>query len=518
MTAAAANVTPTAFFVAGFFCQLRFEKGENALRGILVLLRISHLKENILMLYHTKNTPFWSYFRSGHIPLPVHLPRLVLADRFQPRYVRRCPVTQRTIAYLRLLEWEPLPATLADRKQGERLVPLAAYIGAYLVRLEQQLPTFGALRRFLADHPGLIWALGFPATGHGDKYHPFDPGQSLPSQAHFTRKMGSLPNELLQTFLDGQTAWLQQRLGADFGQTVSLDTKHILAWVRENNPKAFIKEGRFDKTQQPAGDLDCKLGCKRRRNQVTPTKEGQPVSEKVSIGEYYWGYASGLVATKVPGVGEFVLAELTQTFDFGDSTYFLPLMASVEQRLGFRPRYGTADAAFDAWYVYDYFHCSEEAGFAAVPLRQMKQGNRLFDLAGLPLCAAGLPMPLNSTFTNRTSLVQHQRGRYVCPLLYPDPTGESCPIDHDKWPDGGCKLVMPTAPGARIRYQIDRESEQYQEIYKQRTAVERIFSQAKALGIERPKLRNQLAIANQNTLIYILINLRAMQRLAVTSD
>ena len=72
---------------------------------------------------------------------------------------------------------------------------------------------------------------------------------------------------------------------------------------------------------------------------------------------------------------------------------------------------------------------------------------------------------------------------------------------------------MPTAPGARIRYQLDRESEQYKAIYKQRTAVERIFSQAVALGIERPKLRNQRAIANQNTLTYILINLRAIQRM-----
>ena len=72
---------------------------------------------------------------------------------------------------------------------------------------------------------------------------------------------------------------------------------------------------------------------------------------------------------------------------------------------------------------------------------------------------------------------------------------------------------MPMAPGARIRYQLDRESDAYQQIYKQRTAVERIFSQAVALGIERPKLRNQAAIANSNTLTYILINLRAMQRL-----
>ncbi|HRQ42584.1 MAG TPA: transposase [Chloroflexota bacterium] len=470
------------------------------------------------MLDHTSNTSFWSYFRAGHVPLPAHLPRLALADRFQPRYVRRCPVTQRTIAQLRLLDWEQLPATLADRKQGERLVPLAAYIGAYLVRLEQQLPTFGALRRFLAEHPGLIWALGFPATGHGGREWPFDPEQSLPSQAHFTHKMGSLPNDLLQELLDGQVAWLHTRLGDELGQVVSVDTKHILAWVRENNPKEFIKEGRFDKERQPAGDPDCKVGCKRQRNQVTPTKEGQAVSEKVSIGEYYWGYASGVVATKVPGIGEFVLAEFTQTFDFGDVTYFLPLMAQVEQRLGRRPRFGTADAAFDAWYVYDYFHNPAHDGFAAVPLRQLKQGHRLFDPSGLPLCAAGLAMPCHSTFTNRTSLVQHQRGRYVCPLLHPEPTGDACPIDHPQWPDGGCKLVMPTAPGARIRYQLDRESDDYQAIYQQRTAVERIFSQAVALGIERPKLRNQRAIANQNTLIYLLINLRAMQRLAKQSD
>jgi len=49
-------------------------------------------------------------------------------------------------------------------------------------------------------------------------------------------------------------------------------------------------------------------------------------------------------------------------------------------------------------------------------------------------------------------------------------------------------------------------------VYKQRTAVERINSQAVDLGIERPKLRNGLSIANQNTLIYLLIDLRALQR------
>jgi hypothetical protein len=48
---------------------------------------------------------------------------------------------------------------------------------------------------------------------------------------------------------------------------------------------------------------------------------------------------------------------------------------------------------------------------------------------------------------------------------------------------------------------LDRDSQRYKDIYKQRTATERINSQAKALGIERPHIRNGKAIANLNTLI-----------------
>ena len=63
-----------------------------------------------------------------------------------------------------------------------------------------------------------------------------------------------------------------------------------------------------------------------------------------------------------------------------------------------------------------------------------------------------------------------------------------------------------------MRHELDRDSAEYKQLYKQRTAVERINAQALELGIERPKLRNQRSIANQNTLIYVLINLRGVQR------
>jgi hypothetical protein len=126
---------------------------------------------------------------------------------------------------------------------------------------------------------------------------------------------------------------------------------------------------------------------------------------------------------------------------------------------------------------------------------------------------AGLSMPLKQTFVSRTtSLVEHQKGRYVCPLLFPEPNGQACPVPHRKWQKGGCKTTLATSIGARIRHQLDRESEAYIELYKQRTATERIFSQAVDLGIERPKLRNRAAITNQNTLVYVLLNLRGLQR------
>jgi hypothetical protein len=345
----------------------------------------------------------------------------------------------------------------------------------------------------------------------------------------------SLPNPALQFLLDGAVTCIRRELPPEvtFGQVVAGDTKHIIAFVQENNPKVFI-EDRYDKTRQPKGDPDCRLGCKKKRNRApaeekptqaaaadspppeamppggTPTTNPVPASS-VKVGEYYWGYASGVIATKVPGWGEFPLAELTQPFDKGDITYFFPLMGDVERRLGFRPPYAAFDMAFDAHYVYDYFHAA--GGFAAISLSERGGITRQFDAAGLPLCQAGLAMPLKSTYMCRTAEVPHQRGRYACPLLYPQPTAAACPIAHQNWEKGGCVVTMPTSPGARIRYQLDRKSDAFKAIYRQRTAEERVNSQAKALGIERPNLRNGRSIANHNTLIYILICLRSVQRI-----
>lgn len=467
----------------------------------------------------------WKHlWRHGCPPLPLERPPLNELARLPltrlPGQIERSSTACRFLDLLGQLDWPTWWQQIASLPSpGPVPSAFIPFVGAYLVKLDRGLRTMTALRNYLLMHPEVVWLLGFPLQACSYQPWGFDIQAAVPPVRRFSQVLRRLENEALQLLLTETVQLLQKALppDSDFGKIISLDTKHIIAWIKENNPKAYVKEGRFDKTRQPAGDKDCRLGFKSRSNQRpkrrTPHREGIPASRLgVGRGEFYWGYASGVAATKVPGYGEFVLAEITQPFDHSDVSYFFDLMAMVEKRLGFAPPYGALDAAFDAHYIYEYFH--QAGGLAAVPrVERGRDRKRTFSPEGLPLCAARLPMPLKQTFMHRTSLFPHQRGRHACPLLFPDPTGKQCPVQHPKWPKGGCKTTLATSIGARLRHQIDRESPRYKEIYKQRTAVERIFSQAMALGIERPKLRNHQSIANQNTLTYILINLRALARL-----
>ncbi len=438
-----------------------------------------------------------------------------------PAFVRDSPTILRTLELFGPLDWDGFPDRDLQRNWGQPTLPYSALVVAELIRLNEDLASTKKLRRFLKEHPGFIWLLGFPLVPAPNHPLGFNPRASLPTQRHLNRLVRHLPNAALQFLLADSVRLILAELQAQQApaiECVSLDTKHILAWVKENNPKTYVSD-RFNKHKQPHGDQDCRLGCKRRHNRTapppTPTRNPVP-ARQAKVGEFHWGYGSGVVVAKVAGFGEFVIAELTQPFDQADTTYFFPLMQQTEQRLGYRPRYGTFDAAFDAWYVYAHFYRENdpEYGFAAVPFAEKgnyKAKQRQFAPNGWPLCKAGLTMPLKFTYTDRTTcIVEHERGKYICPL---SAARQRCPIRHPQWKKGGCTAMMPTSMGARIRYTLDRDGDRYKQIYRQRTAVERINSQAFALGIERPHLRNGAAIANRNTLIYLLINLRFLQRL-----
>lgn len=442
-----------------------------------------------------------------------------------PACVTESPVALRYLALLGPLRWAEFPDRDLHHQWRYPTIPWTALVAAELIKLNEGHRSVSQLHQFLLEHPGLIWLLGFPLQPAPNHPLGFNALASLPTPRHLTQLLRRLPNRAVQFLLADSVRLVLAALaevGAPPITCISLDTKHILAWVKQNNPKAYVRD-RFNKAKQPVGDPDCRLGCKRRHNQrvVSETPTTNPVAATaVKVGEYYWGYGSGVVVTHLADRGEFVLAEWTQPFDQGDVSYFFPLMQQVEDRLGYRPAIGTFDAAFDAWYIYAYFYRENDptGGFAAIPFSgkggYTAQG-RQFAADGRPLCAAGLAMPLQFTYTDRTTcLVVHERGKYVCPLRFPIQSAHSCPTHAKQWRKGGCVVAMPVSIGARLRYLLDRESEPYRAAYRQRTAVERINAQAVALGIERPHLRNGQAIANQNTLIYTLINLRFLHRLS----
>lgn len=453
-------------------------------------------------------------------PCPLGHPAALL-----PTWVADDPVVQKYRALLGPLPWDAFPERTTDRPwPGPAPDPRAPFVAAYLVKLHEGKRFMSDLRAYLIEHPALVYWLGFARVPDPAAPHGFAVAATVPKRRHLSTVLRELPNPSLQFLLSATVDLLRATLLPEeqvtFADIIAGDTQALLAWVTENNPKQFIKTGRLDKTRQPTGDPDCKLGVKGRRNgapaddddAAAPTTDAKPASSLQVGVDIFWGYASGIVVTRLPDATEVVLAERTRPFNESDPSYFHPLMARVEQRLGRRPRFGTWDAAFDAHYVYDYFH--QAGGFAAVPFNPggRQRAKRQFAPDGRPLCAAGLAMVRRFTYQHRTGLVPHLREKCACPLLHPAPTGQVCPIADPHFTTGGCTTTLAADDGARVRHTLDRDSAAYQQLYALRTMVERINSQAEALGILHPKLRRGRAIINQNTLTYVLINLRALAR------
>lgn len=376
--------------------------------------------------------------------------------------------------------------------------PEKAYIKALLIKKCENFAYITQLRRFLVKHPLLVLELGFIAVDDPQAAYGFDVEQTVPCDRWLRHKQQWLAHDHLEALFKQTVATLQTEIPG-LGQTVVADVKHIYAWVKPNNPREYITN-RFDPAQQPRGDPDCRLGVKRSHNQ--DQADGATEVKK----EYLWGYGSGVMAATDPEYGDVVLAEYTQPFNETDPTYFEPLYEQVVGHLGFRPCYFAADAAFDAWHIYQPF--AEMGGMAAIPLNLRGHPEPRLGTGGFHLCPTGLEMAPSYQY-HHTSGYQAQLLR--CPLLFPQPSGQTC--DHEQFAKGsGCVKHINIEAGGWMRVRLDRQSDLYQQLYNQRTAAERINSQAKALGIETPKVRNIHSLINLNTLTYLVINARALQR------
>jgi hypothetical protein len=409
------------------------------------------------------------------------------------------PVVRRYRRFFALLDWSQVTERDAQRRwPGHVPHPRAAFVKALLVKLCEQKAYITDLRRFLVEHPALVLELGFRPVPAAKQPSGFDVQQTVPGARWLRHQQQHLDHGMLRALLAATVPALQAEIPG-LGTTVAVDVKHIFAWVQENNPKAYVTQ-RHDPRRQPPGDPDCRLGVKRSTNQEGPT--GRSTVRK----EYVWGYGTGLVSATDRRYGDVVLAEWTQPFNEHDVSYYHPLHQQAVATLGQPPTNVAADAAFDAWHVYQT--CTQTGGMAAIPLNLRGQAPPARDDQGRPRCATGLTMIPRYQFMHEDG---YRVQRYGCPLLVPTPTGQTCDDPHFR-SGAGCVTGINLEPGGLMRATLDRNTDAYKTIYRQRTSAERINSQATALGIERPRVRNAQSVHRLNTLTYIVINARALQR------
>ena len=408
-------------------------------------------------------------------------------------------IVQRYRALFALLDWQVLPDPAPDSSRpGRRPHPESAYIKALLIKIQEGYDYCSQVRTFLVEHPLLVLELGFRPVLNCDLPYGFDVQRTVPSERWLREKQRTLDHCHLQDLFHATVHALQKEI-PELGEVVAFDVKHQYAWVRENNLRESIKD-RFCKERQPRGDPDCRVGVKSSTNQ--DQADGSTKERK----EYLWGYGSGIVSATIAGYGDVVLAEFTQPFNESDVSYYLPLFIQAVAVLGRFPLHVTADAAYDAWYVYQT--CAHREGIAAIPLNTHGHEDVPRDRDGVPLCPIGLRMHPTYRFLHTKG---YHAQRYRCPLLFPQRTGQTCA--HEQFQkDKGCVKDINIEKGGLMRAMLDRSSPLYRAVYRQRTSAERINSQAKARGIERPKVRQGDAVRRLNTLTYILINLKALAR------
>lgn len=397
------------------------------------------------------------------------------------------------------IEWSQLPDRPVDpSRPGKRPHPESAYIKALLVKINEGHQYCSQLRRFLVEHPLLVLELGFRPVLDCRRVYGFAVERTVPSERWLREKQRTLSHRHVQDLLAASVTALSEEIPG-LGETVAVDVKHQYAWVRENNPRESMLD-RFSKERQPRGDPDCRVGVKRSHNQVQA--DGSTKEKK----EYLWGYGSGIATATTADYGDVVLAEFTQPFNESDVSYYLPLFIQTIAHLGRFPLHITADAAYDAWYVYETM--AHRGGIAAIPLNEHGHDEPRRDADGVALCPMGLRMQPSYRF-------QHTNGyraqRFRCPLLFPERRPFDCP--HPQFLKGkGCVHDLGIEKGSLMRVLLDRSGPLYRSIYRQRTSAERINSQAKAIGIERPKVRQGESVRRLNTLSYILLNAKALAR------
>jgi hypothetical protein len=393
-------------------------------------------------------------------------------------------------------------------KRGPKRNTLEVYAKVFLIKVNQKIQYSSELREFFFDHPQLIPLVGFyrvynPSTGA------LDLEKTVVSARHLRRKLQTIKNQHLKLLLKQTVDQLKEK--KLLKGTAIADTTEILAWVKENNLKQRV-DNRFDKTKTIKGFPQCSLGAKPIPGEKN--KHGKPKMR------YFWG-AKQAALVEPTEYGSAFLYEDVFTAKTADVKTALPTLKPLVELWGYRLKKFLADAAYDAFEIYQYVYAKDSpepkrtpaTAYIALNSRGHKRLNRQFSEHGNLICEANLEMTNGGRWFDKDK--GYHRQKFTCPLVK-HPSKQkcgTCPINHEKFQKNGCYRYINLDDQEQLRFKVHRDSKEYKDTFKQRTCVEQAFSYIKEqYDIEMPKVRNLHSVKNTYTIAAILNNVHILQK------
>ena len=349
---------------------------------------------------------------------------------------------------------------------------------------------YKSLRRFpyltdlsfeLNNNPSVSKALGF---------NPLKPAPSTERFSSFLHdtehhEIISIRQQLVQELIN---------VGAVSGNSIAIDSCPIVALLKENNLKTSIAD-RFDKTKKPAGDPDARLGVL--------IHFPSPFKKEV---RYFWGYRNHVINdidTELP------IWEVTKPANVSDINVAKDLIREACSFFNLNVQTVMGDAAYDSEDLLKFI-INDLNALAIIPHnpRRESKGHQIKD--GKVICEANLQMYRKGKMCpKKTGILYCQ---YTCPIVYDKQTRYqhiTCPIMHPKFFKGkGCNVLVRMEPS--IRSEIGYDTQEFKELYKKRTSVERVFSRLLAIAMQHPTVRGYNANRNHATIAHISVLLVAL--------
>lgn len=305
---------------------------------------------------------------------------------------------------------------------GRSGYPIRAMLRAHLASYFLNMRNTNNLIRRLQEDIALREMCGF--SSYGD----------LPDRRTFNRFMDRLGphHELIEWCIDEVLGKLHEIL-PDFGKIIAIDATDV--------------HSHSDCDKKPATNVEAGFAI----------KESATKNRK----KWTWGYKLHLIAD---AIYELPISMDITPGNAREMAEMMPLLRTTKKRLSwFNPRVIIADKGYDD---YDNFEGIVKE-FDAEPIIKSRWDVPLFGTSSTPFCLGKLPLVYRSWDKNKGIQYQcpERARKATCPLP------EKCPIKMI-W-------VRPVHDYRRFGYRVAKHTEEWANLYSQRTAIERINSRLK---------------------------------------